>query len=288
MTTPSRRRWVGVACVIASAIGFGCMGIFAKFAYAAGAATTTILFLRFLIAGTVLAVLMHHQDLPWPRGRDLHLLIALGALAYVGQAFCFFTALHYASAGLVALLLYLYPAFVTLAAAALGRERLTAFKAGAVGVTLGGIFLTVSGALDGAPVGIVFGVGAAVIYTVYILVGERVTPRTGVIPAATVIMLAAAAVYGVVTWLAGPQWPATPGGWGAVAGIALLSTAVAMVGFFAGMQRLGAADTATLSTLEPVVTLFLAALFLNESLGALQLLGAALVLLAVVALARAH
>jgi drug/metabolite transporter (DMT)-like permease len=288
MTTDRRRRLGGIAWVVASAIGFGCLGIFAKFAYAAGASTATVLFLRFLIAGTLLTALMFRRRLHWPKGRDLRLLIVLGAVAYVGQAFCYFTALHYASAGLVALLLYLYPAFVTLAAAALGRQRLTAFKAGAVLVTLGGVFLTVSDALAGAPLGIAFGIGAALIYTVYILVAERISARTGAIPAATVIMLAAAAVYGSATLFAGPQWPTTLLGWGAVAGIVFLSTVVAMVGFFAGMQRLGAADAATLSTLEPVVTLALAALLLSESLGPLQLAGAALILLAVVALARAR
>ena len=288
MTTYHRRRLGGIAWVLASASGFGCLGIFAKFAYADGASTVTLLFLRFFIAGTLLAGLMLQRRLPWPQGRDLRLLIALGALAYVGQSFCFFSALRYASAGLVALLLYLYPAFVTLAAAALGRQRLTAFKAGAVVVTLGGVFLTLRGALDGAPLGIAFGIGAALIYTVYILVGERVTARTGSIPAATVIMLAAAVVYGCATLFTGPQWPTTVIGWGAVAGIALLSTVLAMVGFFAGMQRLGAADAATFSTLEPVVTLALAALLLNESLDPQQLTGAALILLAVVALARAR
>ena len=68
--------------------------------------------------------------------------------------------------------------------------------------------------------------------------------------------------------------------------IALVSTVVAMVGFFAGIQRLGAADAATLSTLEPVVTFVLAALFLGEAVTLLQGLGGAVVLAAVIALAR--
>ena len=36
----------------------------------------------------------------------------MGALGYVGQSFLYLTAIKYASAGLVALLLYLYPIFV--------------------------------------------------------------------------------------------------------------------------------------------------------------------------------
>ncbi|WP_084201319.1 DMT family transporter [Geobacter pickeringii] len=280
-------RLAGAAFVVVSAVGFGALGIFGKVAFAAGASTAVVLFLRFLVAGVLMAALMGALRLPWPRGRDLWILGGMGAVGYVGQAFCYFSALRYASAGLTALLLYLYPALVTLASAALGRQRLTPLKVAAVAASLGGIILTVSDGLAGSPAGIAFGAGAAVIYTGYILVGERVSRRTGAIPAATVIMLAAAVVYGAAVAWEGARWPAGIAGWGAVAAIALFSTVVAMVGFFAGMQRLGAADASTLSTLEPVVTLLLAALFLGESLGATEMAGAVLVLGAVVALARA-
>jgi drug/metabolite transporter (DMT)-like permease len=60
------------------------------------------------------------------------------------------------------------------------------------------------------------------------------------------------------------------------------------VGFFAGLKRLGASDSATLSTLEPVVTFVLAAVFLDEPVTVIQVLGGMLVLGAVIALARGH
>jgi drug/metabolite transporter (DMT)-like permease len=281
-----RTRMVGAAWVVASAIGFGTLGILGKVAFAAGASTAAVLFLRFLIAGILMSILMLTLRLPWPKGRDLAILVAMGGIGYVGQAFCYFSSLRHASAGLTALLLYLYPSFVTLAAVVLGRQHLTPLKAGAVAATMVGIMLTVSDGLAGTPAGIAFGVGAALIYTGYILVGEQVTRRTGTIPAATVIMLAAAAIFGAALLCGGGNWPGTTLGWGAVAGIAILATVVPMVGFFAGMQRLGAADAATLSTLEPVVTLLLAALFLEETLGLVELAGASLVLGAVAALAR--
>jgi len=282
----SGTRLVGAAWVVASAIGFGTLGILGKVAFASGASTAAVLFLRFLIAGMLMSALMLALRLPWPRGRDLVILVAMGGIGYVGQAFCYFSALRHASAGLTALLLYLYPAFVTLASAFLGRQRLTLLKAVAVAASLAGIMLTVSDGLAGTPAGIAYGAGAALIYTGYILVGEQVTRRTGAISAATVIMLAAAAIFGAALLFNGGSWPGSPLGWGAVAGIAILATVVPMVGFFAGMQRLGATDAATLSTLEPVVTLLLAALFLGESLGAVELAGASLVLAAVVVLAR--
>ena len=66
---------------------------------------TTMLFLRFLIAGLLLAAWGVARGMRWPTGRDLLWLAVMGAVGYVGQAFCYFTALQYASAGLVALLL---------------------------------------------------------------------------------------------------------------------------------------------------------------------------------------
>ncbi len=273
--------------VILSAIGFGALGIFGKVAFAAGASTVTVLFLRFLVAGALMAVLMTVMRLPWPRGRHLWILAGMGAIGYVGQAFCYFSALHHATAGLTALLLYLYPSLVTLASAALGRQRLTLMKAILVAASLFGILLTVSDGLAGTPAGIAFGAGAAVIYTAYILVGERVTPRTGAIAAGAVVMLSTAAVFGVATAVEGACWPVGVTGWLAVAAIALVATVIPIVGFFAGIQRLGATDAATLSTLEPVVTLVLAYLLLGETLGAVQMLGAGLVIAAVVALSRA-
>ena len=127
-----------------------------------------------------------------------------------------------------------------------------------------GILLTAWGGLAGTPTGIAFGAGAAMVYTVYILVGESVTRRTGAIGASSVIMLSAAVVFGVAMVLEGPYGPTGTGGWLAVAAIAIVSTLMPIVFFFAGMRRLGASDASTLSTLEPVVTLFLAYYFLGD------------------------
>ena len=56
----------------------------------------------------------------------------------------------------------------------------------------------------------------------------------------------------------------------------------AILAFFAGLARVGPSAASILSTLEPVVTVGLAAAAFGETLGAVQLLGGALVLSAVV------
>jgi len=279
-------RWIGAGLVALSALSFGAMAIFARFAFAGGVDVTALLFLRFLIAGGLMAVAMVVSRRPWPTGRNALTLVLMGGVGYVAQARCFFMALKHASAGLVALLLYLYPFLVTLLGVQFAGERLTPLRVSAVLAALLGTALTIGAGLAGRVPGIVLGVGAALIYSVYIVVGGRVLRQEDPFAAATVVMLSAAAVFGLLVMGGAPRFPVTPAGWAAVLAIALVSTVIAMVGFFAGIKRLGAADAATLSTLEPVVTFVLAAVFLDEPVTLLQTAGGAIVLGAVIALAR--
>jgi drug/metabolite transporter (DMT)-like permease len=285
-TTSRAERGQGVAWIVASATGFGAMAIFAKIAYAEDITLSTMLFLRFSIAGLLLAAWGVAQGMRWPRGRDLLWVMAMGAIGYVGQAFCYFSALKYASAGLVGLLLYLYPAIVTVLSAWIHRRKIGGPRTLAVGVALAGTALTVGGDLASQPFGIVLGIGAALIYSLYILAGERVMPRVGALPAATVVMLAAAVVYGGAAAAEGLALPHSSKGWAAVLAIAVFSTLLAILGFFKGLEKLGAADASTLSTLEPLVTIGLAFLVLGEDVTAMQWLGGAFILAAVVYLAR--
>lgn len=279
-------RWIGAGLVALSALSFGAMAIFARFAFAGGVDVTALLFLRFLIAGALMAVLMSALKRPWPRSRNALTLALMGGVGYVAQALCFFLALQHASAGLVALLLYLYPFLVTLLGVAFAGERLTLLRTLSVLSALLGTALTIGAGLSGSPLGIALGVAAALIYSIYILVGNRVLKEEDPLAAAAVVMLAAAGVFGLVVLVDAPRFPASAAAWAAVLAIALISTVVAMVGFFAGIKRLGAADAATLSTLEPVVTFVLAAIFLDEPVSAAQMAGGAIVLGAVIALAR--
>jgi len=107
-------RVLGVILIIISAATFGTLAIFGRYAYADGIDTFTLLFLRFTLAAFLLAgfLVMRHESPP--RGQTLVRLVGMGAIGYVGQSFCYLTAIKYASAGLVALLLYLYPIFVAI------------------------------------------------------------------------------------------------------------------------------------------------------------------------------
>jgi drug/metabolite transporter (DMT)-like permease len=284
----SRRVAAGVACVTASAACFGTLPIFARAAYASGVDTSTLLLLRFTIAAALMWTLLVVRGVAVPRGRGLAMLVGMGALGYAGQAFAYFTAVSLASAGLAALLLYLYPAIVAILSRVVFHQPLSRLQALAIGMALLGSLLTIGRAGDGSPLGIFFGVLAAVIYSVYILTGGRLPAGITATASTTVVSTAAAAVYAGVVLLRGPQLPRTAVGWSAVVGIAVVCTVLAVALFLAGLERLGPVRASVYSTLEPVTTLALAAVLLGEEVTLLRAAGGALILVAVVLLTRAE
>ncbi|RKH09635.1 EamA/RhaT family transporter [Corallococcus sp. CA053C] len=284
----SASRTAGFLLVALSGASFGALGLFARLAYAAGADMPSLLFLRFTLAGLVLTCVMLVRRQRWPRGRVLLGLVALGALGYFAEGSAYFVALQHASAGLVALLLYLFPALVAVLQVLLGREHLSRTRWLAVGLALAGTALTVDPGPDAKALGIALGLLSAVIYALYVLSSARVVGPAGPLAASTVILLSAGFSFGALMLVKGPSLPQTPGGWGAVVGLSLLSTVVAVLTFFAGLQRIGPVNTSLLSTLEPVMAVVLGALFLGERLSLRQGAGGLLILVAVVMLARAE
>lgn len=271
-------KYAGVAFIVASACAFGALGIFARFAYAGGTNVTGLLAVRFVIAASVLTVLMLALRRPWPRGRVLAVALGMGAIGYVGQSLSYFSALNYAAVGLVGLLLYAYPTLVCLLSAIFLGERLTARKIALLAASFAGLALMLGGG-SGTATGIALGLAAAFIYSIYIIVGARELGGTDSLGVTTVISLAAAAVFVASALVTPMQLPGAWWSWIAAAGLALF-TVIAMLTFFAGLKRVGPSVASIVSTMEPVVTVALAWLILGETLEPVQLLGGTLVLAA--------
>jgi drug/metabolite transporter (DMT)-like permease len=279
------KRLTGILFTIISAAGFGTLAIFGKFLYADGLDTITLLFLRFTFAASVMTLILILRHEPFPRGRVLLQLIGMGALGYAGQSFSYLSAIKYASAGLVALLLYLYPMIVFILSVIFLRENVTWVKIAALVVALIGTGLTV-GPAGGQALGIFFALAAALIYSVYIIVGAGVMKQVSAVQSTTIIFYAAAAVYGTLTAINGARFPASSNGWWSLAGIVTFATVIPVVTFLAGIERIGPTNASLLSTLEPIVTVLLAAWLFAERLETITLIGGALILVAVILLTR--
>jgi drug/metabolite transporter (DMT)-like permease len=274
---------------LASGAAFGAMAIFGKLAYGEGATVGTLLAVRFLLAAAVFWGLVLAGGAAREVGalgrRDVGTALGLGGVGYALQAGCYFAALTRIDASLLSLLLYTFPAIVAAAAVALGRERINGRRVAALVLASSGLALVVAGAGTGAldPVGAALGLGAACVYSTYILVSEGVAVRMRPTVLSAIVCSGAAATLTVGAAVLGEFRPGalTAAGWGWLGCLGAVSTVAAISLFFAGLRRVGPTVASILSTVEPLVTVGLAAIVFGEVLSPVQLVGGALVLSAV-------
>jgi drug/metabolite transporter (DMT)-like permease len=273
---------------LVSAAAFGALGVLARAAYDDGAEPIAVLMCRFVIAAFCFLILRAFMSRPRPPASVMRGLVVMG-VGYLTQSLCYFTAITHAPPGLVALMLYTYPVLVVSLGAVFLGLRLTRKATIACAVAVAGTALIVGpSARSGDPLGVAFGLGAAGVYAIYILIGSRVLQHVDALTASAVIMTTAAIGF-VAVFAISPDRPSLPesaSGWSAILAIGLVCTVVAGISFLAGLARVGPADASTLSTVEPVVSVVLSAIVVGESITAWTVVGGAMVLGSVIVLSR--
>jgi drug/metabolite transporter (DMT)-like permease len=277
-----------VALAMTSAASFGVMPVLTKVVYDDGADPIGVLSVRFTVAAVLLLALARLRGEELPRGRQLRDLALLGGVGYVVESLCYFSALTRISAGLTALLLYLYPALVVVLSAVLLRHRPAPVAVCAVLVATVGTALTIGPVAGGQTTGVLLGLAAAASYAMYIVLSSTAIPGVGPLATSAIVMAACGLVYDALAVATRASLPSSAGAWTALSGVTLLGTVVAVAAFFGALALLGPSDTAVLSTVEPVVSVAVAAVALGETLSSIQLVGGTLVIGAVVVLARAE
>jgi len=125
--------------------------------------------------------------------------------------------------------------------------------------------------------------GSPLLYSVYILAGERVTKGVPTVVSSVLVHVGGAITMVAVLLVAGPRTlPQSVAAWAVVTAVALLPSMVGISLFLAGLARVGATRAAIMSTVEPAVTVGLAAALLGDRLNVFQGVGAVLVLAAVI------
>lgn len=287
-------RNASIVAVMVAAACFGTLAVLTSLAYDAGAEPLQLLTWRFALAAVLLfgfLALRRPADVIAPAG-DVGRYALLALFGYGAASICFFFALQYADASVVAVLLYTYPALVVLAEAVFLGRRLTAARVAAVALAFAGCVLVLDpfGAQSSVrPLGVALGLGAAVGYSVFNMLSHRWLPgRSRIVLMAytfgiasigiALVAFATGATLSVAAW-SGEVW--------ALLGlIVLFPTFIAVVLYLSGIERLGPAQASILSTFEPLFTIVLAAVVLGERLSAVQWAGAVLVMAAVVVAER--
>lgn len=286
-TAPQRGRALGVLLCLVSGVSFGLAAVVAKEAFRAGLNVTSLLAGRFGIAAVILWCVVAIRRPRMPSTRAVLVAVGLGAIGYAAQSAFYFAALTRLNAGMVAQLLYVYPALVLVIGIALGREKAHRRTILALGCSLGGLTLLLQGGGSGplSSTGIALALGAALTYAVYITVAGSVSAELDVyLMCAIVCTAATVSITGYGTLTHSLHAPADPSGWLWLILLALVPTVLAIATFLGGLRLVGGAVAAILSCSEPVVTVLSSALVFGERLGPVQLVGGAGVLGAVVLL----
>ncbi len=295
-----RARLTGIALVVVSAIAFGSGGLFARPVYATGVDWLTLMAWRFGIAGALAWVVLVARPggrralRAMPR-RQLMTTIGLGVF-YVGNTATYYAGITTVDLSLAALIVYIYPPVVAVLALRLGRPLEGRRAWTALGVAVAGVVLAVGGidASSAPPLGgLLLIIASPLLYSAWIIMaarhsGER-SDRTGhgsdeganAAVAGAVMLSATAAVYWTMNLAIGhPVLPADiPGeAWPGILGVAVVAGFMAVQAFYAGAQRVGAAQASLISTVEPLWTILAASLLLGERLAPVQWVGGALIL----------
>ena len=272
----------GSILVLVSAISFGLMPIFARLAYSEGVDVQELLLARFLLAFLITGIFLKMSSkFSVPSTRQLFVLLALGGFGYFLQSTLYFTALLYIPVSLVALTLYTYPAFVLAGSLILGLEKISISVVLSLLLAITGLFLVANPVLEVAGLGILIGLGAAITYTVYILVSTVVLKGVSGEVGSFYVMGAASLSFFVSNLLTNDLhfvWNFEAWIW--ISMISIVCTFIAITTFFQGVKEIGASRASILSSTELVTSVLVASLIFSDILNLAQLLGGALIFLA--------
>jgi drug/metabolite transporter (DMT)-like permease len=288
MSPKADRSLKGVAAALLSSLFSGLAPIFGKLAYQAGVAPITLVALRTALAAGLLWLF---YLLIWRRyiiidRQNLMGCVGMGIANGVGSLL-YYNGLARTDASLAHLLYSMYPfwVFIFLSAAGHPISRMAVARLGLVLLSV--FLLTWQGGDLADPLGVTLMIGAGALYGFHLVLGQwtlaDVDPRTVTLYGLTTMAI----VVGIPFFSRGGLVePVTAEGWTAIVLLAIFPTALARLFVFAGMRRIGGAQTALLGIAEPLVAVVLAFAVLGESFTALQWLGAGVFVVSVLLIRR--
>jgi drug/metabolite transporter (DMT)-like permease len=289
-------RWLSVSILLAIATVFGSNHIAARIAFDHGVNVTTAVAARSIGAALFVGVLLVVSRVPLalpPATRWR--AVAVGVLIAV-QSYCLYSAVARIPVALALLAFNTFPMMFSLISWASGSERPARRALIAMPVALCGLALALdvfarAGGIAGRwaeiGAGVGYALGAAVSFATALFLTSRwlkdVDGRLRTLltmSTVAVLLLAAGALAGNLAL------PANPGGWLGL-GLLILFYGTAFTALFVLLPRLDALNNSAALNFEPIAVLFLAWPILDQSVAPLQLVGALIVVGAVVALGSA-
>ena len=259
-------------------------GTLAPFVRSISVSSGELALYRAVLAATLIALflLVTKQPIPFRSIRKEVPLLLLSAAAMGFNWILLFEAYKYTTVSNATLSYYFAPVLVTLACPVLFRETLTKKQLLCFFMsTLGIVLITGTGGTGGSNhlLGILIGLGAAVLYATVILVNKFIKTVDGIhrtllqFLAAIVVLVPYVLSTGGIT-LGGLN--AT--GWGNLLIVGLVHTGITYCMYFSALKELPGQKAAILSYIDPLVAVIISVTVLGESMTIPQILGGCLIL----------
>jgi drug/metabolite transporter (DMT)-like permease len=248
--------------------------------------------LRFLLASVALLLflLLARVPLVQPSWRQWAQLALLGFFGIFFYNLCFFYGLHYINASRASLIVALNPAVIGLASWLLFKERLSRAKVLGIAICITGAGMVIVSrnpqllaANADAWIGDLLIFGCVLSWGIYSLFSKELNQTLGPVQTVTYSILLGTAMLWITSALRGELnvdalISLGPQQWLSLMYLGVLGSALAYIGYYDGIRKIGATRSGVFIALNPLTAVILGALLLGEQLTLAMCLGGGLIL----------
>ena len=280
----------GAILVLVGAVLVSTKAILVKLAYRHDIGMIALLSLRMLFALPVYMVIAYRsytrqqQAVAVLSRKDWLQIGLIGIIGYYFASMFDFLGLQYITAGLERLILFVYPTLVVLIIAFTGKKPIPGFQVKALLLTYAGILMAfIENVLNNTSPHLVLGTllvfGCALFYALFMVGSSYYVAKTGSWLFTSMAMMAASGAVLLHQGIAGDQhlgsfdWEV----YALALTMAIIATILPTFMISEGIRLVGAGNAAIIGSVGPISTIVLAYIFLDETLGWLQMAGTGLV-----------
>lgn len=287
---------MGILFVLIAGTLWGAMGIFVRGLASCGLSSIEICFVRVFVSAALMTVyfLLFNKKAMKIKLKDIWCFIGTGVFSLTFFGYCYFTTIQMTSMSVAAVLLYTSPVFVLVLSAILFKEKITKRKVICVIIAILGCAF-VSGIVGSSvgltlPVqGILYGLGSGLGYGLYSIFGRYAIKRKYSAITITYYSFLFSAV--ALLFMIKPTTILHKLGTGQVdinivyvIGTAIVVTILPYIFYTLGLTKIENSKAAVVACIEPIMATVFGFLVFHEVLSFGEIVGVALVLLAIILL----
>jgi len=284
---------IGILACLGAATAWGANGVASKYLMNMGLSPFVLSQGRLTVASilTLLWLVATRKDTLRIEKRHVWHFVLLGVVGMAGVNVCYFEAISKIATAAAILVEYLAPVIIAIYARLFMAQRMGPIRWMALFMAIGGCYLVVGGynvnLLNMNAVGVMWGLGAALTYSFYIIYSEYLlriySPWT---------ILLYALIFGALGWnvVLGPGTLPKMGwdliSWTLIVLCSSVGTIVPFGLFARGVELLRSTRATIVATFEPISAGLIAFVFLGERLAAAQVAGGIAVIISVILVQR--